>query len=314
MAGFSDRIRDVFNPVPTPTARFGAPGMGGDDENYLGSALSQMEPYFHKIRNRDLADREAMAMQDRRFAELPPPGMNRMQSMFAGGPPNSRIELRRGMNPANQPGMDVRYDPTPEIASQQMKLRNRQLDLEDTRASRGMDLKAGEINLDREYKEKGHKLDRDRLELDTLKNKQIYDVKTKELETKAADAERRLKIAEETARNRADNASAQLALRQAQLEAQNARHAAELARRDSAQAETTRMNDARINQMMEEARRAGVQYEEVTDEKGNKSFKVTRRGEQGGDTVQMKGPDGKTYPVPKDKVEQAKKDGMRPIG
>lgn len=173
-----------------------------------------------------------------------------------------------------------------------------------------------------------------RLQLDIQKNEQIYTVELAKLQQQIQAADDRLKLAYDQLTFKAGDANAQLQFKQAQLDALNARHAADLAQRDAQLANLAAHRDALQRQADERNRIYGqdvtqrvlpttTREELEVDESGEPVAKVrtTTRGRSnlpGGNvqsgTVPMIWKDGKTYQIPVDKVEQARKDGFRHPG
>lgn len=243
-----------------------------------------------------------------------------------------QLPVRQPMNNFYPHGMDVVFQPPIDetVEGQELGIRRAQLGLQ----KEDLGLRREDLKFRRNLGEEKVGLDREKLELNQLKNQQIYQVKLDDMERKTTDAQARLALATQQLQGRENNAAAQLQFRQAQLDATNARHALDIAVREAQLAETGKVNEARIKQIMDTIENSGYQMEETElDETGRKRTVITRRGqpptisssntdrrlpnESGvtdsrlADTVPMIGKDGKTYYIAKSNVEQAKVDGLR---
>ena len=121
----------------------------------------------------------------------------------------------------------------------------------------------------------------DRLDLDSLKNKQIYETKFADMERKSAEADRRFENAERALRGRENDAVARDQLARSKEAADEARYQLNLTRKDREIEETARMNNARIAEL--ESRLEAVTQSDVSefDEAGNPTRRTTttRRGQ-----------------------------------
>ena len=121
----------------------------------------------------------------------------------------------------------------------------------------------------------------DRLDLDSLKNKQINENATVKAEQRASEADRRLENAERALRGRENDAVARDQLARFKEAADEARYQLNLTRKDRDAEETARMNNARIAEL--ESRLYEVTQSDVSefDEAGNPTRRTTttRRGQ-----------------------------------
>lgn len=246
---------------------------------------------FHEIRNRNLNDAAAM------------------QSM-----PIRQDRVRSTFDPEAKPEMPVIYNPG------MTEFQKVQTDLERQKIAQSERLGEGRLAIS----EAASRLGNERLELDQLKNKQIYETKILDMERKSNEAEARLKLAEQQLEGRRDDAASMLAFRQAREDALQARFDLEMLRKNADADERQRVNDARIDQIRKAMDDAG--YSIVEDElsaDGKKRTRIIRKGKEavsgggakpGANTVQMIGGDGKPYTVARENVEAAKRSGMTLAG
>lgn len=155
------------------------------------------------------------------------------------------------------------------------------------------------------------KLQEGTLELNKLKNEQIYETKIKEMERKTEESESKLKLAQDALVGKEKSADALAAHREALIEATNARHALDLARRDAELAQKTAYQEAQIADMQKKLDAASnVTQTTAVNDDGTEKTVTTQRGSTTPTTnsttmVSMRGPDNKIYNIPADKVKDA---------
>jgi len=165
-----------------------------------------------------------------------------------------------------------------------------------------------------------------------LKNQQIYETTLAKMEAAAVQANAKLELAVQKLQLDSENRTNQLTFKQAELEAEKAQFAAQMARKDleiaNLQSERLRQDEARRRgldvrerqqEFAEEPTTEEIEYRDAQGnvvESGTRTRGATSRVQPQltkppANTVPMIGKDGQTYYIPRDKVEQARKDGFR---
>lgn len=258
-----------------PTANIGMPNQqtpvfGVPRANPIAGILNTIRPFALEARNFRLQDQQ-------RANDMASVRPDRVRNMF-GQPDQPNVVFNPGIT---------------DFQKESLALDRQKLAVGDAtdRAKLAQDKDLGEGRL---------ALNEGKLALDTEKNKNIYETKLKELDQRATEAEKKLEFAQQVANSRNATANDMLNFRQAQLEATKAQHEAENARRDAADAETKRMNDARIKQIQDAADAAGYSISESeVNEDGTRKTTVTKKGSQydPNSRVPVIGPNGETGTV-----------------
>lgn len=258
--GFLDnlKLRGVFDPNQMAP---GIPGMSGMPTNPLQNTLNTIMPFMRQMNQ--------MNIQNQRIGQTIR-NEDRMQQTFnpmQPTPPQNVV-----FNPGASPNTEYARSMSGEGQAQKTALdfaakQLRSKDMNEAADNKREDLKLG--------------LDREQLKLDTLKNTQIYDVKTRDLERKAEEAEKKLVLAQQVANTRGENNAATQEINRARIEAQNARHAADISQREAIRLDTERVSRARIADLEAlTSTRPGSQTVTSLDEDGNERTTTVRRGEQ----------------------------------
>lgn len=220
------KLRGVFDPQ-APTG-YGMQGM--PQQNPIKAAMAAMQPMMLNMRNRDL--------QDMRVAGQIRNENNRMQQTFNPMQPTPPQNVVLGQSP-------VMNNEFTRSMSGQTATQNTNLALaKQTQAS-----KTAQDAIENKRADQRLALDREGLQLDKLKNSNIYGTKTKELEDKARIADEKLALATQVNAGKETNAAATQELNRARIEAQNARHELDVAQREAALEETKRVGNARIKDL-----------------------------------------------------------------
>lgn len=204
------------------------------------------------------------------------------------------------------PGWEELLNPTTPYQKEQLSLEKKKFEQSERFGAEKLNLQQGQLDLNNQ------------------KSDQIYQTKVLESERRMADATAKLELANRALALRGESTAAQEMHREAVLAATNARHALELAQKDTAHQETVRNNneDIRVRQRaLDDAARVTTQTN--VDPTGRSRTETTTRGPQapqsGGplngsnpNAVEMIGPDGKTYFVPKNRVAEARRNNMAP--
>lgn len=99
-------------------------------------------------------------------------------------------------------------------------------------------------------------LETKKLDLETLKNKQIYDTKQQDLQRKVDDSNQKLSLATQKLQQNQNDAATRNTYHQAQLDALNAKHDLDMSAKQRQMDETQRMHDAQIADLKGKADRA----------------------------------------------------------
>lgn len=276
---FLDKLKQYNNPSMggVPQQRQYGTNTSGRGSSIAG-VLDEVMPFIDQMRMRNLQDLEL----EQQVMQKPPLRQGRM------------INPNMGMNPnmamaAPAPQQNTIFNPgMTDYQKANLGLEERRL----AQQGRGIE-QQGRIGTERA------ELGRERLELDTLKNKQIYETQVADMKRKSDEADARLKIAEDTLKQRGESAEATLAVRQAQIDALTAKHALQMQMEQNKFGETTRLNDTKIAQMQKAMADAGLTVSETElgdfDEAGRPRTRTTttRKGEtaaKAGTTVRVQGP------------------------
>lgn len=269
--GFIDnmKLRGVFD--PNVASEGGMSGM--PTQHPLKVALNALKPFMMDMANRNL--------QDMQYTNQIRNGNGRMQQTFdprAGMDSQGAAPPLAPQNVVFNPGPapNTEYSRAMSGEGEKMSLAKQQL------VSQDADRRADNIRADKADRRADAQLglDREGLQLDKLKNSQIYDTKTRDLEDKARIAEQKLALAQEVANNRQVSGQEQMEIRRLQLEAQGMRHAADLAIKDLQLLESQRNNDMR-DAVARDAAGRGEYSETITtlNADGTERRAVTRRGQ-----------------------------------
>jgi len=261
----------------------------GGSSGGISGMMSELMPYFHEIRNRDLSDAQAR------------------QSMMGSVRPDG-LRKTFGSEGSNQPMNTVMGEVMTPYQSANIALEREKLN----QSSR-----FGEERLNQQQNQQS--LNQQRLELDQLKNRQIYETKISDMERKSEDAANNLRLAHQRLEQNQNDAAALMNYRNATIAAQDARHALELAQRDRDREDRERLNQARIDQINRDIEESGYTWEETTQSDNPDGSQTRRRIIQrgkapdnkfradtpgAGNSTRMMGPDGRIGWVPNDKVNE----------
>ena len=254
--GFLDNLKKQDAMLSTPIApnpQFMLGGSGGDGG--IGSMLSSITPFINNMRNRNLDDLRSQLQ---------------ITNQYEG--PNIRDPRMRNM-------MDPNGAQNVILNSGMTDFQKASLSLDRDKLNSGNSIDKEKLALAKSTGEDKLALQKGALELNELKNDQIYQTKIKDMERKAEEANAKLELAQQQLQGRENNTTATMAYRQAQLEAVNARHELDLAQRDAALEESKRLHDAQIADMKARLDAAGntTQTTEVNDE-GTKKTVTTKKG------------------------------------
>lgn len=142
-------------------------------------------------------------------------------------------------------------------------------------------------------------IEKKKLDLETLKNKQIYDTKQQDMQRKITESDNKLAEADARLKQNSTNADNIKAYHDAQIASQNARHEADMAAKQNQMDEAQRMHDAQIADLKRKADQAAgsTVSTEVSqyDIAGNPTKKTTTttRG-MPKNRVNVTGPNGET--------------------
>lgn len=246
---FLDELRKQGNPLGTGapggvyTPQFGPAPVGPGDD-------SDLMPMFHQIRNRNIQDQERLM---RSASDI------KLREDF----------MRARMTPeaAGQP-QNVVYQPSP--AEQLNPLDLAKFGLEKQKLAQSTKLGEERLGLgEREH------------QLDELKNRQIYETKINDMQRRSQEAEADLKLKQQQFEANTTNASARMALQQAQMAATDARHQLDIAQRDRQLDESKRQADQRNETLKKQLEDQGVSIEEIKRSDGTSEFKVVQKGAAG---------------------------------
>lgn len=265
--GFLDSLRRNNAPLasPPPGQMLGGHpvSLGVAPPNPMDAAISAMEPFLLRQKNREIDDAKNMMLFNNIHQPGGMPGMDRIRQI---------ADPNQGMNVQYQPGI---------TDFQKASLSQNQQGLDLDRAKFGEAKRTGDEKL---------ALTGERLKLDVDKNNNIYETKQRELEQKIRDSDRDAAIARERIASGQDTAAARDLLSRAQIAATDARHALDIAQRDNALEVQRNESIARIKNLEDQiAGRNSPTTEESTvttdDETGNQTRTTTKTPGRAGATT-----------------------------
>lgn len=229
-----------------------------DQSQSLEGALNTVMPFMHQMRNRTLEDYKAKTLFDNNIA------------MQQGA--SRRVFDPSAAQPSGQPNIQLGQDNITPYQQANLGLESRKL-------ASGERSDAARLNLAKTVGDERQNLNEQRFGLEQTKNAQIYDTKMREMERKSAEAEQKLALATQVASNRQNDATSQNMLRQATIEAQDARHSLDLAQKDKELAETKRQHDDQVKNWKDQLEANGFTMQDTEiDASGNKRTVITKKG------------------------------------
>lgn len=273
------------NPNGGSSSIYGQPGPNNDQDS-LG------------IVNR-LKDREMKDFQDKAnfMADLSLK-QDRMRKIYSMddeahmmGQPNTPSNGQTG-----QPGQNtvIAPDPNQMTGYQKGELSVRQ---------QGNNIESQRINQQGKLGEQALGIKSDQEKLNQQKSDQINKQKQDDMQRKTEEADAKIKLAQDKLQQAGDNAAASLQAHKDIAAAVEARHKLELSQKDAQFQTTHKQMQDKIDQMTEQLKQKGrSQTTTETNSDGTKRETTTLKG-SAAETVQVTGKDGKTYTIPKDKVD-----------
>lgn len=231
--GFVEELRQrkgAMSPsgVPYGSTGVATPMFGPQDNSSIASTMDELMPAFHQIRNRNMAD----------FQE---------QSNFASDLSLKQDFLRSRMNPAGNQPQNVVYQPNAaEAAPPVTPFQKAGLDLESRKLAQ-----SGRIG------DEKLALDKQGFGLDQLKNEQIFNTKSADMQRKVDDANAKLELARERLMSDQASASSLLMFKNAQADALAQREALKAEQAMAQQNINERIAAARINKLESDIALAG---------------------------------------------------------
>lgn len=216
-----------------------------------------------------------------------------------------------------QDRMRALFDPSQQQQNQQQNQGPQVSQMRDpnamSAAQRGdLDIKQQGLNLDQQKLAQQNRLGQEALDTKTAQEKlnqqksdQIHAQKIAELEGKQVDFKNKLDLATQALSDKTKSGDAQLALHTEIAKNTKAYHDAEMAKQDLKFQKSQSDHQDAMKAMQQKLDAANRTHRVQKDAQGNTITTDTTKGDAA-QTVNMKGKDGKTYPVPLDKVDDWK--------
>jgi len=154
--------------------------------------------------------------------------------------------------------------------------------------------------------------DKAKQDLDTLKNKQIYDTKQADMQRKVEESQAKLELAQKTLEQKGQTAEGVSKFKDAQLEAIKAQRELDNNRHDAAAEEATRLHDAQIAAMQgktENSNRSDITTTSLSPDQQTKT--VTKS--KGSSRIKVIHPDGTPGTIDASEADKATKAGWKVV-
>jgi hypothetical protein len=138
--------------------------------------------------------------------------------------------------------------------------------------------------------------------LNQQKSDQINKNKQDDMQRKIDESNAKIEQAQKALESKNNNAEQALEAHKAMAAAVEERHKLELAQKDAQFKKVQEQHQQTIDQLEVKIKQAGHSKQVKKDSQGNVITTETTKGDAA-ETVNVKGPDGKTYPIPKDKLD-----------
>lgn len=266
---------------PSGSSIYGQPS-ANDDMESLG--------IVNKIKDREMKDFQDKAnfMADLSIKQ------DRMKRLFdTQGPFNQPNPGQNGQQ-QGQPNVVMGKDPNTMTGYEKGELGVRQ---------QGLNLESQKLGQQNKLGEQALGIKADQEKLNQQKSDQINDTKQKDMQRKIDDANNKLGLAYDQLNNKANSLDQTLAAHKAVADAMEERHKLELAQKDAQFQKTSQQHQQTIDNLTEQLKQRGKsQTTTEVNADGTKKTSTTLKG-SAADTVNVVGKDGKTYTIPKDKLD-----------
>jgi hypothetical protein len=258
---------------------------GPDNTDALGIVNQLKDREMRDFQNKANFMSELSLKQDRQRMLFDPANAPKNPSL---GPQSGGPQQSSGITPGSQSGQ---MNPQ---QTAEMSMRQQGMDLDKAKLAQ-----AGKMGEERIANQTAQE------KLNQQKSDQIHEQKQNELQAKITEANGKLTQAQAKLEATQGNAEATLAAHKDLAAAVEERHKLEIDNLNHRFEVTSGQHQQTIDNLTEQLKQRGNVHEVKKDAQGNEITTDIKRG-SAANMVNMKGRDGKTYPVPADKAEEAK--------
>lgn len=283
----------ALNPAGSSSGIYGMPARQ-DDNDVLSLVNRLKDREMQDYKNRAQFDDERSLRQEMR-----------MRSLYDLNKPPTPMQMG-----INQTAENVKINPNDILSpDQQIDFQNRadkpKLDLE----KQNLDLKRQDIAQQNKFSQQALDIKSQQEKINQQKADQTNQQKQADLERKIEETNKKIELAQQALQQKSDSAEAHLQAQKDMAAAVEERHKLEMAMKDHQFQITSEQHQKQIDALEERLKQQGnTETTTELDPSGNKKTVTTKKGDAA-TQVQVIGKDGKTYTIPKDKLDDKDADG-----